>query len=204
VGRVVERRTLVAGEVKRLSVAVLVDPPYKLTPGPDGTDQKTPIPRRKEELEKIRSIVMRAVGFNAARGDEVEVAELAFDTSVVERERVVAERAERVSFWWSAGRQVAIWLAVVLVGLFGLRPLVANLLRRRPSVGGRLDFTEPALTGAAIEAQLAAKAAAALNPAQILKGREREELQSRVVGIASSNPEQMAQLIRTWMLRKRT
>jgi flagellar biosynthesis/type III secretory pathway M-ring protein FliF/YscJ len=70
-------------------------------------------------------------------------------------------------------------------------------------VGGRLDFTEPALTTAGIEAQLAAKAAAALNPAQILKGREREELQGRVVGIAKANPEQMAQLIRSWMLRKR-
>ncbi len=202
VGRVVERRTLVAGEVKRLSVAVLVDPPYKLTAGPDGTEQKTPIPRHKEELEKIRTIVMRAVGFNAARGDEVEVAELAFDTSAGERERVVAERAERVSFWWSAGRQLAIGLAVVLVVLFGLRSLLASL-RRRPTAGGRLDFTEPALTGASIEAQLAAKAAAALNPAQILKGREREELQGRVVGIAKANPEQMAQLIRSWMLRKR-
>jgi len=42
-----------------------------------------------------------------------------------------------------------------------------------------------------------------LNPAQILKGREREELQGRVVGIAKANPEQMAQLIRSWMLRKR-
>jgi flagellar M-ring protein FliF len=202
VGRVVERRTLVAGEVKRLSVAVLVDPPYKMTPGPDGTEQKTPLPRQKEELEKIRTIVMRAVGFNAARGDEVEVAELAFDTSTIERERVVAERAERVTFWWSAGKQLAVGLAVMLVVLFGLRPLLASL-RRRPTVGGRLDFTEPALTTAGIEAQLAAKAAAALNPAQILKGREREELQGRVVGIAKANPEQMAQLIRSWMLRKR-
>lgn len=202
VGRVVERRTLVAGDVKRLSVAVLVDPPYKVTPGPNGTEQKIAVPRDKAELEKIRATVMRAVGFNAARGDEVEVAELAFDTSTVERERVVAERAEREAFWWSTARQGGIALGVLFLVLFGLRPLLAAL-RRGPSAGGRVDLREPALPEGAIGAQLAAKAAAALNPAQILKGREREELQSKIASMARANPDQVAQIIRSWMVGKR-
>jgi len=147
VGRVVERRTLVAGEVKRLSVAVSVDPPYKLVAAPNGTEQKVPTPRDKAELDKIRAIVMRAVGFNAARGDEVEVVELAFDTSVVDRERVAAERVERTTFWWQTGKQGALVLGAVLLLVFGLRSIVA-MLRRAPARGTRVDIREPALTEA--------------------------------------------------------
>jgi flagellar M-ring protein FliF len=203
VGKVVERRTLVAGEVKRLSVAVLVDPPYKITPGPNGAEQKVPVPRDKAELDKLRASVMRAVGFNAARGDDVDVAELVFDTSVVERERVVADRVERQTFWWSTGKQAAIGIGGLLLAFLVLRPLLA-LLRRRPALGSRLDLSDAALADAGSGAQLAGKAAAALNPAQILKGREREALQGQVAALARTNPEQMAQIIRSWMVTRRS
>ncbi len=202
VGKVVERRTLVAGEVKRLSVAVLVDPPYTVTSGTNGTEQKVPVPRAKAELDKIRASVMRAVGFNAARGDEVDVAELVFDTSVVERERLSAERVERQAFWWSAARQAALGVGVLLLVVVVLRPLLA-LLRRRPAAGSRLDLRDAALTDAGGGAQITAKTAAALNPAQILKGREREALQGQVAALARANPEQMAQIIRSWMVTRR-
>jgi len=202
VGRVVERRTLVAGEVKRLSVAVLVDPPYKITPGSNGAEQKVAVPRDKAELEKIRTVVMRAVGYNTARGDEIEVAELAFDTSAVERERVAAERTERATFWWSTAKQGAIGLGALLLAFFVLRPLLAAFRRRGP-VGGRLDLSEPALAGEAARASLAAKRAAALNPAQILRGQERGELQGKIATMARANPDQVAQLIRSLMIQKR-
>jgi flagellar M-ring protein FliF len=203
VGRVVERRTLVAGGVKRLSVAVLVDPPYKMTPGPNGAEQKVPVPRDKAELEKIRASVMRAVGFSAARGDEVDVAELVFDTSVVERERTTAERVERQAYWWSTARQGAVGVGLLLLGFFALRTLLA-LLRRRPTVGTRLDLSDAALAESGGGAQLTPKTAAALNPAQILKGREREALQGRVAALVRANPEQMAQIIRSWMVTRRS
>ena len=201
VGRVVERRTLVAGDIKRLSVAVLVDPPYKVTPTAKGAEQKVPVPRDKAELEKLRTMVMKAVGFTASRGDEVEVAELPFDTSAVERERVASERAERTTFWWSLLAPAGKGLGLLLLVLFVLRPLL-RALRSRPSRGTRLDLTDPALTPDGLAAQLKARTAAALNPAQLLKVQEREELHGRVATLARSNPEQVAQLIRSWMLKK--
>ncbi len=201
VGRVVERRTLVAGEVKRLSVAVLVDPPYKMVRGPQGAEQKVAVPRDRAQIEKLRSMIMKAVGYTASRGDEVDVAELAFDTSAVERERVAAERAERTAFWWSMVKPAGTGLVLLLLILFGLRPLVAAL--RRPHVGGRLDVSEPALNEAALAARLKAAAAGALNPAQLAEVRKREELQNRIAALARTNPHQVAQLLRSWMVRKR-
>jgi flagellar M-ring protein FliF len=202
VGRVVERRTLVAGDIKRLSVAVLVDPPYKITPKSDGTEHRVPVPREKAELDKLRASVMRAVGFNAARGDEVDVAELAFDTSVLDRERVVAEQAERHAFWWSAGKQGAISVTVLLLAVLGLRSLL-SVLRRRPATGGNLDIRESALSQATLAAQLTGKAGLALNPAQSLKGRDREELQGKIATLVRSDPQQTAQIVRSWMVGKR-
>ncbi len=198
VGRIVERRTLAAGEIKHLSVAVLVDPPYKVTPGPNGTERKSPLPRDKGELDKLRASVMRAIGFNAARGDEVEVAELAFDTSAVEREKVTAEQAEKRAFWMDTAKQAGMGLAGLLAIFFIGKPILA-FLKKRP-VGGRLDVTDAAFTEAL--GRIGTKAAAALSPAALADGQQREELQARIGNLARTNPEQVAQLIRTWIATK--
>jgi flagellar M-ring protein FliF len=201
VGRVVERRTLVAGEVKRLSVAVLVDPPYKTVKTADGTEQKVPTPRPQAELEKLRSLVMKAVGFNAARGDEVEVVELAFDTSALDRERVAAEQAERTAFWWSLVRPAGIALLVLVLLLFGLRPLLRALRRSRPA--GPLGSATPALDEAALAARLKAGSVAALNPAQLAALQGHDSLRDQVAAMARTHPEQVAQLLRGWMRNPR-
>ena len=181
-----------------MSVAVLVDPPYKVTPGPNGTERKSPLPRDKAELDKLRASVMRAIGFNAARGDEVEVAELAFDTSAVEREKVTAEQAEKRAFWMDTAKQAGMGLAGLLAIFFIGKPILA-FLKKRP-VGGRLDVTDAAFTEAL--GRIGTKAAAALSPAAIADGQQREELQARIGNLARTNPEQVAQLIRTWIATK--
>jgi hypothetical protein len=55
------------GEIKKLSVAVLVDGTYQV--GAKGERQY--VPRSAEELAKYREIVKSAVGFNESRGDRV-------------------------------------------------------------------------------------------------------------------------------------
>ncbi len=108
--------------------------------------------------------------------------------------------------WWPWIRMLlialaAIGLGVLLLLMFGLRPIL-GALRSWPTTGSRLDVREPALLQAAASAQLRAKAAAALNPAQQLKVLEREELHDRIGTLARSSPEQVAQLLRSWMLQK--
>jgi len=201
VGRVVERRTLVPGEIKRLSVAVLVDPPYKLVKAAGGGEQKVAAPRDRAELDKLRSLVMKAVGFNAARGDEVEVAELAFDTSAMDRERAVAEQAERTAFWWSLARPAGTVLVVLLLCLFGLRPLLGALRRGRPAPLG--EGSQPALEEAVLAARLKGATLGALNPAQSLETLKFDESRERIATLARTHPDQVAQLLRTWMARRR-
>lgn len=68
VDRVVEKILLPAGDVKRLSIAVLVDGKYEMREG-----ESVYVPRTLEELEVLRNVVKGAVGFDAERGDTIEL-----------------------------------------------------------------------------------------------------------------------------------
>jgi flagellar M-ring protein FliF len=69
VGKTTSRVNEPRGQITRTSVAVLVDGKY---------DNGAYAPRAPEELEKIKGIVMRAIGYDEARGDQVEVANIPF------------------------------------------------------------------------------------------------------------------------------
>jgi flagellar M-ring protein FliF len=62
------------GRVKRVSAAVLVDGTY--TKGPNG--KMVYKPRSQQELDRITALVRSAIGFDKARGDQVEVVNLRF------------------------------------------------------------------------------------------------------------------------------
>ena len=63
-----------AGRVNRISAAVLVDGTYTKNDKGEVAYQ----PRPKEELDRIAALVRSAIGFDAKRGDQVEVVNLRF------------------------------------------------------------------------------------------------------------------------------
>jgi flagellar M-ring protein FliF len=62
-----------SGEIKRLSIAVMVDGIRTI----EGTTEKYQ-PRTAEELENIKTIVKSAIGFQTTRGDEIQVIHMPF------------------------------------------------------------------------------------------------------------------------------
>ena len=77
--KVVNHEIKSQGRVSRLSVAVLVDASEEA--GADGVVVKRP--RTTESLAQVTALVKSAVGFNAERGDVVEVQSLAFEPVAV-------------------------------------------------------------------------------------------------------------------------
>ncbi len=73
VDRVVEKTSTPPGEVRRMSVAVLVDENRVLKGG-----KLVAVPRTPEELVALEDIVKKAVGFDAERGDSLTLKALAF------------------------------------------------------------------------------------------------------------------------------
>jgi flagellar M-ring protein FliF len=105
VSKIVARTLTSPGEIRRLSIAVVVNAPRPAapeTPAPGAATEATtaapadakaaPAGRTPEELEKIRQVVMTAVGFSEERGDSVTVAEMPFDTTVLDRERALLDQ----------------------------------------------------------------------------------------------------------------
>ncbi|WP_010299579.1 flagellar basal-body MS-ring/collar protein FliF [Candidatus Odyssella thessalonicensis] len=77
ISRTVETHKKEAGQIKSLSVAVLVDGTY--VKGSDGKETYTP--RTKEEIDQITKLVKTAIGFKQERGDRVEVINMQFAKS---------------------------------------------------------------------------------------------------------------------------
>ncbi|MGZ3689966.1 MAG: flagellar basal-body MS-ring/collar protein FliF [Pseudobdellovibrio sp.] len=67
-----------AGAVEKISVAVLIDGITTTTNKADGTQETKWAPRSPEEIAKYESLVKNAVGFVAARGDNVKIESIQF------------------------------------------------------------------------------------------------------------------------------
>jgi flagellar M-ring protein FliF len=74
ISKTTRTEVLEGARLKRLSVAVLVDGTY--SKAADGTS--TYVPRAQEEIDRITSLVRTAIGFDQARGDQVEIVNLRF------------------------------------------------------------------------------------------------------------------------------
>lgn len=77
ISRTTKTEILEPGRITRLSVAVLVDGAYAT----DAEGNTTYAPRSEVELQKIEALVKSAMGFDAARGDHVEIVNLQFATT---------------------------------------------------------------------------------------------------------------------------
>ncbi len=80
ISRTTKTEVIEAGRVNRISAAVLVDGNYSKNDKGELAYQ----PRAKEEIDRIAALVRSAIGFDAKRGDQVEVVNLRFaETSAV-------------------------------------------------------------------------------------------------------------------------
>jgi flagellar M-ring protein FliF len=192
------------GEIKKLSVAVLVDGTYQV--GAKGERQY--VPRSAEELAKYREIVKSAVGFNESRGDRVDVADAHFDTPD-DPETALQGEARRV-FWVKLSAYGAYVILGLLFCLFIARPLI-QMLSGRPAetvVETMLPRTVQELEAGmetpgmlpATEEAVAGHLSAGTGPAR--PGRPMGiTLRARVIELAKQDPEHAAEILRMWLKR---
>ncbi|MCP3851049.1 MAG: flagellar basal body M-ring protein FliF [Gammaproteobacteria bacterium] len=77
--KTISHTQLSTGNVKRISIAVVIDDKKKIAD--DGTVTSTP--RTEDELKRITALVKEAVGFNAQRGDSVNIINAGFVAPIV-------------------------------------------------------------------------------------------------------------------------
>ncbi len=132
--RTISHTRRIPGAVRRLSVAVVVN--HKPAPaaakskdkkGKGGAVQRVPL--TDEEIKRLTALVKDAVGFNALRGDTVNVINVPF-APPPEVEPLPEPPLWKQPWVLTLAKQVAAGLAVLLV-IFGvLRPVMRNLARQ--------------------------------------------------------------------------
>lgn len=145
ISRTTTTEVVEAGRVKRLSVAVLVDGKYET--GADGT--RTYVARTDQDLEMIARLVRSAIGFDAGRGDTVEVVNLPLsDTALEPLENDPVPEGFLASLDMMRLAELGALLIVTLLAIFlVVRPLIARL------TGGSVRQAGPAaLAGGAFGA----------------------------------------------------
>jgi flagellar M-ring protein FliF len=125
VGKTVSKIVEPYGDIKRLSVAVLVDGKYDKAGSGGKKEEIKYIPRTQKDLDNIKALVASAVGFNEARGDKLEVANIPFETDPLADEQSMVD----AQGWKDMAFQGAKYLLIAIIAFalifFVLKPAVS-------------------------------------------------------------------------------
>ena len=191
--------------IKRLTLGIAVDGRWKkvrdektgeLVFNPDGSVKREYIPVSNEQITTARKIIEGAVGYKRERGDIVTVETMQFDRTsqfLNEDEMYRGQKAlQRVIFW------IIIGIGLVFVAIIAFRILSRYLERRR-----RLKEEELARQHQAMrEAALRSAEEKGVEVELSVEERARLEMQENAINMAREHPEDVAQLIRTWLLEE--
>ena len=120
--KTVEHYISPTGDIRRITVAVLVDGTYVKEEDEEGNTEKVYQSRTDIELKQIADLVKSAVGYMDQRGDLIEVENIQFDRSAFEEDLEYFERAEARAMWASVINK-GLLLVSVLVALFVMKTL---------------------------------------------------------------------------------
>lgn len=223
-------RTLVRDtpSIKKISMAVLVD--GTTVRGADGKPVWHEM--SQPDLDHVAALVRSAIGFDAKRGDMVEVVNMRFMA-----EDGLADLDPATMSWLQFGKSDVIWLitlgAVSLVALFALgfvvRPLGLKLVAGLPGPSARLALAEgenpadatptalpglPGLEGDAQPLALGRPAAGTTGPVQMaddagtmlnvanVQGEVRASSIRRMAELVEQKPDVSVTVIRGWLNQK--
>lgn len=173
VSRVSRRKEFEPGEVKRISVAVLVDSAILAPQGEKGEAQAS-----QDKIALVERLVKGAIGYNPDRGDQIEVVSLPFEglpkVSATERWLNYVSRF---------ARPVLEFLVILLFFLMVVRPVLKTFLKK---IAPPEEAAEEALpSGEEVEA---------------LETEEPQPLPQEIaLGIIQNRPERAAVLVKKWL-----
>src|SRR6187399_276766 len=156
ISRTTKTEVIEAGRVNRISAAVLVDGTYSKNDKGEVAYQ----PRPKEELDRIAALVRSAIGFDAKRGDQVEVVNLRFAETTPSPINEVTGWMSYLQFTkddiMGAAEKGVMALLGLIVMFMVVRPLVRRVITPE---GAQTPFAAaPAATVPAVTAEAAAAA----------------------------------------------
>lgn len=186
-------------DISRVSVAIAIDGiqdlprlpsgEYDLDPGKKPIQVEIP----EDELKKAENIVKKAINFNDVRGDQVAVENIMFDrTDYWNSLREEYRKREQIKKLLLAA---LIGVVALFVGFILFRAVQKELERRRRAREEALALEQQRMREAALKAAEEEGISVELS----LEDRARLELQESALQMAKERPDDVAQLLRTWL-----
>ena len=196
-----------SGTLKRLSVAVLVDGTY--TPAPAEGGERTYVPLPEETMTKIDSLVKTAIGFDANRGDQIEVVNMPFtgfdDIAGPEEFNLLGFTKEEI-MRMAEGLGVAV--VAVLVILLVVRPLVTRAFESMPQgeealmSEGMAQLSGPGGVPMPGSGQEEEEDLDELIDIDKVEGRVKASSLRKISDIVDKHPEEALSIVRTWLYQE--
>ncbi len=186
VGRTVTHTSAKGARLTKLSVAILVD-------GQDGK------PRSDADLDQLRELARKAVGFDEARGDQLELSSTVFARSN-EAETPAAPARFALpgqALWWQIGGAAAVLLVIAFFAMRGGGSRDAHASNMRD-----VALMKPGERVAALEAVLATAATPGLAPTPELTDAAPDasiNMRDRARALVEADPARAALLLRAWI-----
>ena len=191
------------GIINRLSVAVLIDG----VRGIDDDDKPTYQPRSEAEMELLATLVRGAIGFNADRGDTVEVINMEFADVVVEGIELGLFFGLDKNDLLRMAEVLVLSIVAILVILLVVRPLVSRAFESIPSAAAAerlLTDQAGALTAPGIpsEVTVGEERFEELIDIDRVEGRVKASSVNKVGGLVEKHPEEALSILRSWMYQE--
>lgn len=193
-------------KIDRLTVSVNVDgtwqyPLYdpdtkKIRLSESGGYERTYVPISDDVLAEVTKLVQSAVGYDAKRGDSVVVTNIPFDHTDEFKE-------EDAKFIKSQKTKMTIFISLIAVALilvlFIAFRLISKEIERRRRIREEEELRRQQQQR---EAALWEAKEQGMEVTLSVEERKRAELQENAIAMAKNHPEDVAMLIRTWLMEE--
>ena len=196
------------GVVRRLSVAVLVDGTYE----ENAEGEQTYVPLAEDTLDNVDRLVRSAMGYQADRGDQVEIINMPF----VDFDEFADLEPEFDFFGFSKdevmrmAEGLGVAVVAVLVILLVVRPLVTRAFESMPSgedglltadaaAGGVAQLTGPGAAPMPLPDEEEEEEIEELIDIDKVEGRVKASSLRKIGDIVEKHPEECMGIIRSWL-----
>jgi len=188
--RTISHTRVAPGNVRKLSVAVLVD--ERRSTDAEGNVVSTPM--SEAELTRINALVMDAIGFSKARGDSLNIVNAPF--MAPEALEPLPEKPIWEQAWvWTVAKQVAGALVVLFLILGVIRPAFRDMTKVPANAGNQA-------AGGMTPQQAMSNNSAGVSSeeiAKLTKGSDQmEEQMTNVRSLVQQDPALVAQVVKNW------
>jgi len=182
ISKVITQTVNSVGDIKRLSVAVFIDGPYVMQEDANGNMVETFVPRERKEMTMFEDMVMKAIGYDEAREDEVSVENVVFR---MKREEAVLAVTDTnwLDYLQKGSKTIINVLLIIVFFLLAVRPFKRLLSQ----------------TGDYVNTMALREGEAGSVDSRISEIEERHQGRQQLMEATKNNPDIAANIIKSWI-----